>query len=386
MVLSYAASLACSWTWCIGMFLPVLLQRDFGPWSYIIFVIPNCLGAASMGLVLRREGASEHFLRDHAPMARLFSFVTLAFQWFFAAWLALPAWGGRTTSIALGALALGLLLATRWKNSSPGIRPGAIATLVASLVCLVWWLGAPQPGAGAPPPPTLPAHHLVPLALVCALGFGLCPYLDLTFHRVRRTLPRDAGNAAFVIGFLALFPLMTLMTFLYAPSLISESVRAAIPVAPGLLSLPLIVHLGLQLGYTIGVHTSELHAPRTTSRATSAGIGVLSLLAGAALAFIAMYCPRLAGHDTPELVYRVFMSFYGLVSPLYVLVFARHGARQSPRARALFWAALVLGAWFYWQGFVEMRTWWLAPGVATVIVAGLMARRQAAPAPAAPSA
>ena len=31
---SWAIYLGMSWTWCIGMFLPVLLIRDFGPLSF----------------------------------------------------------------------------------------------------------------------------------------------------------------------------------------------------------------------------------------------------------------------------------------------------------------------------------------------------------------
>ena len=35
--------LSCSWTWCIGMYLPVILLRDFGwPWL-LAFAIPNVL-------------------------------------------------------------------------------------------------------------------------------------------------------------------------------------------------------------------------------------------------------------------------------------------------------------------------------------------------------
>ena len=54
----WAAYLACSWTWCIGMFLPVLLVRDYGVWGWIVFAVPNVLGAAAMGWVLRSAEVS----------------------------------------------------------------------------------------------------------------------------------------------------------------------------------------------------------------------------------------------------------------------------------------------------------------------------------------
>ncbi len=86
-VLSESAFLAASWTWCIGMFLPVLLVRDFGVMGWVVFAVPNCLGAALMGVMLSRPGAVERVLNEHALAVRVFSFVTTAFQWFFAAWL-----------------------------------------------------------------------------------------------------------------------------------------------------------------------------------------------------------------------------------------------------------------------------------------------------------
>ncbi len=40
---------ATSWTWVIGMMLPVLLIRDFGPMGWLVFAVPNVIGAASLG-------------------------------------------------------------------------------------------------------------------------------------------------------------------------------------------------------------------------------------------------------------------------------------------------------------------------------------------------
>ena len=54
-VLGWAAYLACSWTWCIGMFLPVLLVRELGTLGFVIFAVPNVVGAAMMGTILPSE-------------------------------------------------------------------------------------------------------------------------------------------------------------------------------------------------------------------------------------------------------------------------------------------------------------------------------------------
>ncbi|MBV8780683.1 MAG: hypothetical protein JO353_04735, partial [Phycisphaerae bacterium] len=47
--LGWAIFLGVSWTWCIGMYLPVLLVRDYGFWGWVVFAIPNVVGAAAMG-------------------------------------------------------------------------------------------------------------------------------------------------------------------------------------------------------------------------------------------------------------------------------------------------------------------------------------------------
>ena len=39
--LGWAAYLGMSWTWCIGMFLPVLLIRDYGIWGFVVFAVPT---------------------------------------------------------------------------------------------------------------------------------------------------------------------------------------------------------------------------------------------------------------------------------------------------------------------------------------------------------
>src|SRR5690606_32922674 len=83
--IGWAAYLACSWTWCIGMFLPVLLVRDFGVWAFAVFAVPNVLGAAAMGWVLRDGSAAAALRERHRAATELFSVVTILFQWFFLA-------------------------------------------------------------------------------------------------------------------------------------------------------------------------------------------------------------------------------------------------------------------------------------------------------------
>src|SRR4051812_7857378 len=78
--LGWAAYLACSWTWCIGLFLPVLLVREFGVRGWVAFAVPNIIGAALFGWIIRDGDASRRFVGKHRLACEVFSAVTIAFQ------------------------------------------------------------------------------------------------------------------------------------------------------------------------------------------------------------------------------------------------------------------------------------------------------------------
>src|SRR4051812_32860256 len=78
--LGWAVYLATSWTWCIGMFLPVLLVRDYGTWGWFVFALPNVVGAAAMGWILRTREQSVRIVDQHRFACLAFSFVTITFQ------------------------------------------------------------------------------------------------------------------------------------------------------------------------------------------------------------------------------------------------------------------------------------------------------------------
>ena len=84
--LAWAVFLASSWTWCIGMYLPVLLVRDYGIWGWVVFAIPNVIGAAAMGWTVRDADASRQLVGAHRMAMSAFAVVTVAFQLFFGAW------------------------------------------------------------------------------------------------------------------------------------------------------------------------------------------------------------------------------------------------------------------------------------------------------------
>src|SRR4051812_39516970 len=105
--LGWAAFLAVSWTWCIGMYLPVLMVRDFGVWAWVVFAVPNVIGAAAMAWTLSSPEASARLVEAHRTACRWFSWITITFQLFFAAWFVRkisPIGGGLAITAAVAAV------------------------------------------------------------------------------------------------------------------------------------------------------------------------------------------------------------------------------------------------------------------------------------------
>ncbi len=380
-VLSWAAFLACSWTWCIGMWLPVILLRDFGIWSFAAFAIPNVVGAAAMGVVLRKPGLSEWITTEHKFAARTFSAVTIVFQLFFMLWLLGGDSAKKGTWPWYAVVLSGLLAFVAFHFGSRWIRQISLGVWVLSLLLLLWSLRSESLSAQSLPPPVLDPGELLWLTPVLVLGFLLCPYLDLTFHRARQSLPGRAGSAAFVIGFGVVFLAMIVGTLGYGLALLRDH---ASPL-PTLLPMLLAAHIVMQLAFTIRAHQSDekgrdqdpvtpLQWPRDYSTSPLAAIAYSTLMLLGFLAVGFSHKATYAGLNGAEIIYRGFMAFYGLVFPAYVwLCMLPLGTTRTPRRLWTFAAAVTLATPFYWMGFIERETWWLVPGVAIVLFAKLIA-------------
>lgn len=391
-VLGIATYLASSWTWCIGMFLPVLLVRDLGLWAFLVFAIPNCAGAALMGWVLRRPGASEALVASHRSACVWFSRITVAFHAFFLMWMVQRTgvgWAviaGFITNLLTGALAA-------WRNW-PGWAPAALtyAASVAAAGVMAW---SGSLGADIPSDPLLPVADLFWLAPVCVFGFVFCPYLDLTFHEARRVLPGPAGTRAFVAGFGGFFLIMIVLTLAYAGMFLRTDPSLGLDPSAGPLAATLatvsvaalVIHLSAQSAFTMQLHLGMIAGARTAPRR---GIDLVTALV-AAVAMITGICasliPAVGGFFTNlppvsggEAVYRSFMAFYGLVFPAYVwicmLPMTGEAARaRLPRRRVLAFAAAVgIAAPMFYMGFIERQTLWLGPGLGVVLAARWLAR------------
>lgn len=369
---AWATYLASSWTWCIGMFLPVLLLRDYGVAGFGVFAAPNVAGAALMGWVLAGRGQSERFVAAHSGACILFSLVTIAFQVFFLTWLvnaAVPI-AGPALLVTGTAAALVALLGRRGGLGPLGAAALAYAVSIAVIAVLLWRGGLTMPQAKADA-----MRDLLWLAPVCVFGFAFCPYLDLTFHRARRSLAGPAGTAAFVLGFGVLFFAMILFTAGYAASF--EPMAAGLPLALGHVVPLVCVHMVAQLTVTCDLHGRELAAISASSgRAMAIGAVVVGGLIGLATPLL----PTYAGLTSAEVVYRCFMAFYGLVFPAYVWLCVLTGSGPTRRATYVWAFAVGIAAPMFWMGFIERQEAWLAPGLLIVLLARFAVPR---PAPAA---
>lgn len=399
--ISWGAYLASSWTWCIGMFLPILMVRDFGQAGWWAFAIPNVVGAAAMGWVLRSSLAASRLRAGHLGAGRTFSLVTIAFHVFFLSWMTgnlIPmerAPGVIVSVFIFGAMMIAFREQIAW-------------------VAMLLWLGSAsvllrlllaEPAAiqtELARPGVLPASDILWMSPVCAFGFALCPYLDLSFLRARRVCDGPTGVAAFTIGFGIMFASMIVLTLGYASMLDPAIASLAFDARPRWAQLA-VTHIMVQAAFTIAVHVIELATPEPTPRdadatnptATPAAASPLSpsvptsdpasapahqprfartillssVLLAAGLGIAVKLLPDLAGLSAGEIGYRCFMSFYGLVFPTYVWVCVVPRSTPVDRRTALTacLAGVAFAMPFFAAGFLWRETIWLAPGLLIAI-------------------
>jgi hypothetical protein len=353
--LGWAVFLAMSWTWCIGMFLPVLLLRDLGWPGFWAFAIPNCVGAAAMGWILRDGEASRRMVERHQTACITFSLVTISFHAFFAAWLIRFIAGPGSGAVLAIAFAFFWML-LQWRGG--GKYLGAVIALgVSATVFFMGYNRGEIPYVAQPvafSPTTLPPHDAVWLSFACVFGFLLCPYLDLTFHATRQGTGIAPGRAAFTIGFCVIFPLMILFTAAYSgPLVLFLSGR----LYPQLMML-VAAHFIVQSAFTVAAHARQLAVRVRGISLRGFAVFILFVIAAVLLGILlgGRFYHGLRAH---EVTYRAFLGFYGLVFPAYVWL------RVVPPARSLLRVgfAVIAATPMFWLGFIEQRMVWLVPGV-----------------------
>jgi len=375
--LGWAFYLASSWTWCIGMFFPILLLRDYGWWGFLTFAAPNVVGAGAMGWVLAKTDAPAKLLDRHRFMVQFFSIVTMLFQAFFLGWM--MRWAGvrwPSAGVLTFALLVGLVL----------LRSGLL--LLAFVVCLIsvgCLIGAWQGSVLSLPAMTPPPTDLLWIAPVSFFGFAFCPYLDPTFLRAAQSTTGPSRKIAFTLGFGVFFLLMILFTTLYGSTIDQLRTNAqAGTIAAGLI----FFHIAAQLGCTTFLHWRELahtpHRPKNALALTTiaiAGVAIVSFVLPLDAPWIDN--PSLAHMGSGEVLYRIFLSFYGLLFPAYVWLCMiptpdGHAGLAGPRGRhkgIVLLLTVVLAAPLYWRGFLQLQEVFLAPGLLLVLLARLLVRK-----------
>jgi hypothetical protein len=319
--------LASSWLWCIGAFLPLLIMRDYGTGALVLFAAVNVGGAAAFGYVMSRRNQAE-FMAAHRSALNAFSHVTIAFQIYFVCWL--------SSLVGWWLLGIMLVLAVLFYLGHTLLNWITAALFIGSILLFRQHLETfPLTGLSW----TLQAgwwHTLLPFAL----GFILCPYLDLTFHRALQQSQR--GSLSFALGFLVLFLALLLFVFSYVDEL-SQLFSGEGTVSAASL-WPVIAFITLQTAFTVAVHSKEyfrfnaVKAAPVLRRYAVYGVALVLFMA----LFHGQLLPWLEVPVT-EVLYKSFLLFYGLITPLYLLL---------PRQRPWLLAAILLTAPTYSLGFV----------------------------------
>jgi len=399
--LLWACFLGCSWTWVIGMVFPVLLLRDYGPWGWVVFAVPNVLGAAAMGTVLWKPAWSARVVEKHRDMGLRFSEVTIAYHGFVLGWLLMRQWG---VSVALAAVGAMLIIWSRVR----GDRGAGVTAVIVAAASALWlgygyvvapddaWVGVFRETQSITP--RLRTLDLVLFAPAALLGFLCCPYLDLTFHRARMATAPLTGAAAFAIGFGVVFLAMIVGSLMYAGLLLPALARQPFEL-PATWNVVLVVHITLQLAFTVAAHAHEV-----TRRVPSGAVVRLVLLASLAVAVgwwvgqpgsgaadtagVGDYArtidelarPEQADAATQpaappmtrgETIYRLFLLCYGLIFPAYVWLCMIPTLRPTnPRTRkAIFILGTVVCFPMGWAFFVGGHSAWI---IAIIAVLGAL--------------
>jgi hypothetical protein len=357
--LAWAVFLGVSWTWCIGMYLPVLLLSHLGIGGFLVLAVPNVLGAAAMGWVLRDAQASRRWVAQHHTACVWFSLTTILFHAFFAAWL-IRKIAGPDTGAAIAVIFWLFWIILQWRRGGKFLA--TLLALTVSLVALVWGLWRGELPYVARPIPTLalPPIQALWMAPVFFFGFALCPYLDLTFHDARQHLNRTQARIAFSLGFGGVFLLMLLFTLAYSGWMVAYFDRQRYPQ----LALILAAHLIVQTCITAALHTQQVAAH--VRRITFAQFALFSAALIIAVLVGVLDRDRIAYHGVRlgELVYRCLTAFYGLGFPAFIWLRIIPPARSNLRLAV----AILLAVPLYWIGFVEERLIFLLPGAAVLIL------------------
>ncbi len=345
-VVGWAVYLACSWTWCIGMYLPVVLLDHYGWPGIVAFAIPNVAGVVLFGFGVGVVAHSRSMISGNRGAMLWFSLITIAFHVYFLA----AVWGYELQHVpALLTFFVPLpVVAAAWmaRRLSDRSMVRVAAGVYAFSWALVFLLARLGDGEHLREPvwATRPESGVVFLAPALIIGFLLCPYLDLTFHRAFKAVGgRGPGKTTFALFGLA-FSMMLLFTFYYSLSGFRW---------------PVIVHILVQSWFTMTLHFKEIDVRATTAAGEALGRWLWPVLALSWLLAL-----------VPVVDYRWWFLFTGLVFPAYVaLIMVRRRLGQPAVHQAVLALVVAVLTPFAALSFLVGGLEWLAlvPSVALVL-------------------
>ncbi len=398
-VLVWSAFLATSWTWVIGMVLPVLLYPFFGFLGWLAFALPNVIGAGAVGFFSygRTEEEKEAFIRKHLLMLSVFSIVTILFQLFVVSWLITRMVGPAALAMYLLLLSMFTRIGKRDRRMDLLITMGALGV---SLAGLAYFCMEGKPSWMDDDFFRLPmnqAKNLLWLSSALALGFLACPHMDLTLLRARNALESKPAKWAFGIGFGVLFLAMIVFTLAYAADL---KVLPAGVVPVGRIFAVVALHVVLQAAATSALHIGELRRRPLVpgvSLWVALGIAAIVMLFLAGLGrevlsdpddmesatrwtFRSLGVPIISyqGLDQGEVVYRCFLGFYAFIFPSYAWTCMFNAPADADRvSMTRMGVAMMLGtvaAGISAVGFFSNEFFWVFPGVVLILLGPVVAK------------
>ncbi len=384
-IVGWGLYLASSWTWCIGMFLPILLLRWWGWQGFVAFAVPNILGCVAFGYIFTPE-TSRRFVERFAPTMRWFAWVTIAFQSWFGSWAdrKLGMQGLLGTSVNWSDLCR--LLPLLFLIVPCSARFWTIAGSTCTVTSFVLFA---QSGLGALSDPpvvgSMPPLSLAWAAPFMAFGFLLCPALDPTFHRALQQSPSQHSFAVFGVAFAA--------QLLFAASAYNASTGLMF------LAWPIAAQIVLQTTFTMCAMVSVTSPasisswpsapawfPRLSGRSLLIGFAsVLGLpVVGMALGRFALDLLTAITTDVPQMMpasellasvsnatsageatYLRWLGLYGIIFPAWLLL----KLRRVPAAIA--WPAIFVAAAAAERGMVGARTSLLMVALGIIVIAAL---------------
>jgi hypothetical protein len=342
------------------MFLPVLLMRELGLAGVIEFAIPNVLGAAAMGWIIRSADQSRRLIGENRGACIWFSLITIVFHAYFAAWM-IRKIAGPGAGVAIAVVFLIFWLILSWKRAGNFLAAGIALAVTAGVMSWGYYMGdlpwVAQPVLGT----RLAVGNNILLAPAWLFGFLCCPYLDLTFHAARQALGPRESRAAFTVGFGVIFAAMLVLTVWYSGWL----VVGFDPIAQRRLAFILAAHLIVQSCLTCALHLRVIG--RVQSRFPSGQLVAFGAMVVAAV--VAGVTVRdeinFNGISLGEYIYRGFLGFYGLVFPAYVWLRMLEPRRSLLRVAVVIFIALPM----FFLGFIAEQMQFFYPGVMIVVLA-----------------